>query len=336
MKGNPTPPNTTALTGEFSTYLRLVRGLSDNTANAYIVDVGHFADYMKEHGKGICEAEPDDFQGFLFILHEMGISPRSQARILSGLRGFFRFLREEGYVEGDPLAIIESPRLGRHLPEVLSLQEINAMAAAIDPDKPESLRNRTILELLYGSGLRVSEMTEARLSHLNLDEGWLLIRGKGDRQRMVPLSPVCTALLGEWIAQRSRMTPKPDSRDHIFLNRRGGKLSRVMAFYIIRDLAAAAGITKKVSPHTLRHSFATHLLEGGAGLRVIQELLGHESIATTEIYLHLDRKRLREELMAHHPLYAGRKAGDAGEEDVGDRSEKKEETGNEDNAPDND
>ena len=226
--------------------------------------------------------------------------------MIAGMRAFFKFMKMEGYISDDPSELIESPQLGKHLPDVLSIEEIDAMIAAIPPDKEESTRNHAIIETLYGSGLRVSELTAARLSRLSLDDALLIVEGKGSKQRMVPMSPTSVALIREYLPQRNRLNIKKEGNDIIFLNRRGAPLSRVMVFYIIRDLAAAAGIAKTVSPHTLRHSFATHLLEGGANLRAIQEMLGHESIATTELYLHLDRSRLRRELLEHHPHYKNR------------------------------
>ncbi|MDE6632852.1 MAG: tyrosine-type recombinase/integrase, partial [Muribaculaceae bacterium] len=236
-------------------------------------------------------------------LRDLGIGPRSQARILSGIKSYYKFLKLSGIMDTNPTDLLESPRLGRHLPEVLSTEEIDMMIDQIPSDKEESLRNHAIIETLYGSGLRVSELTDARLSRLSFDDGCMIVEGKGSKQRIVPISPVAMDLIKEYLPQRSRLNIKRDSQDIIFLNRRGGKMSRVMVFYIIRDLAASAGILKTVSPHTLRHSFATHLLEGGASLRVIQELLGHESLETTEIYVHLDRSRLRKELLTHHPHY---------------------------------
>lgn len=222
------------------------------------------------------------------------------------MRSFFKFMKMEGYIEADPSELIESPRLGKHLPDVLSIEEIDAMIAAIPSDKEESLRNNAIVETLYGSGLRVSELVEARISRMSLDDALLIVEGKGSKQRIVPMSPASVSLIRDYLPQRSRLKIKKEGEDIIFLNRRGAPLTRVMVFYIIRDLAAAAGIQKTVSPHTLRHSFATHLLEGGANLRAIQEMLGHESIATTELYLHLDRSRLRRELLEHHPHYKSR------------------------------
>lgn len=288
---------------EFESYLTLERGMSDNTRQAYLSDVCHLLEFFDEKGINPTESEEEHLHEFLSTLHDIGIGPRSQARMLSGIRCYFKFLKLSGHIENNPTDLLESPRLGRHLPDVLSTEEIDMMIGQIPDDKDESLRNHAIIETLYGSGLRVSELIDARLSRLNMDEGFLIVEGKGSKQRIVPISPTSLDLIKQYLPQRSLLNIKADSMDIIFLNRRGGKMSRVMVFYIIRDLAAAAGILKKVSPHTLRHSFATHLLEGGASLRVIQELLGHESLETTEIYVHLDRSHLRRELLSHHPHY---------------------------------
>lgn len=288
---------------EYEAYLTLERGMSDNTRMAYVSDVCHLLEFLDEKGINPTEASEQDFHEFVCTLRDMGIGPRSQARILSGIRSYYNFLKLSDVIEKNPTDLLESPRLGRHLPEVLSVEEIDMMIDRIPADKDESLRNHAIIETLYGSGLRVSELTDARLTRLNMDDGFLIVEGKGSKQRIVPVSPTAMDLIRDYIKQRACMNIKPDASDIIFLNRRGGKMSRVMVFYIIRDLAAAAGIVKPVSPHTLRHSFATHLLEGGASLRVIQELLGHESLETTEIYVHLDRSRLRSELLSHHPHY---------------------------------
>lgn len=288
---------------EYESYLSLERGMSGNTCEAYVSDVCHLLEYLEEEGINPSEVSESDLHGFICTLRDLGIGARSQARILSGIRSYYKFLKLAGIIENNPTDLLESPRLGRHLPEVLSTEEIDMMIEQIPSDKDESLRNHAIIETLYGSGLRVSELTDARLSRLSFDDGCLIVEGKGSKQRIVPVSPVAIDLIQEYLPQRARLNIKPDSQDIIFLNRRGGKMSRIMVFYIIRDLAAAAGILKTVSPHTLRHSFATHLLEGGASLRVIQELLGHESLETTEIYVHLDRSRLRKELLSHHPHY---------------------------------
>ncbi|MDE7350338.1 MAG: tyrosine recombinase XerD [Muribaculaceae bacterium] len=288
---------------DFEAYLALERGMSGNTCEAYVSDVCHLLEYLEDEGINPAETTEKDLHGFICTLRDIGIGPRSQARILSGIRSYFKFLKLSGVIENNPTDLLESPRLGRHLPEVLSTAEIDMMIDQIPDDKEESLRNHAIIETLYGSGLRVSELIDARLSRLSFDDGCMIVEGKGSKQRIVPVSPVAMDLIKDYLPQRARLNIKSDSQDIIFLNRRGGKMSRVMVFYIIRDLAAAAGILKTVSPHTLRHSFATHLLEGGASLRVIQELLGHESLETTEIYVHLDRSRLRKELLSHHPHY---------------------------------
>ena len=288
---------------DFKTYLGLERGLSANTSENYAVDVAHLMTFAEAHSLSLDEIKESDLHLLLASLRDMGIQPRSQARLISGIRAFFKFLRIEGYIDSDPTSLIEFPYLGRTLPDVLSVEEIDAMIASIDYDKNEALRNETIIETLYGSGLRVSELTGLRISRLYLDEGYMRIEGKGNKQRLVPLSPRAMTLISEYLEQRVSQPIKPGNEDILFLNRRGASMTRVMVFYVVRDLAAKAGIEKTVSPHTLRHSFATHLLEGGANLRAIQEMLGHESIATTEIYVHLDRSRLRTELLQHHPHY---------------------------------
>ncbi|HBY17477.1 MAG: site-specific tyrosine recombinase XerD [Muribaculaceae bacterium] len=298
------PLNTTErLLSDFSNFLLLERGLSGNTLESYHTDVIHLLEFLEERELSLTDVDTDALHQFLCTLRDLGISPRSQARMLSGIRAFFRFLRLEGYTDTDPCELLEAPRFGRTLPDILSVEDIDSMIAALDPEKDETPRNHAIIETLYGSGLRVSELVELRMSRVNLDEGYVIITGKGNKQRLVPLSPESIRLIREYLPIRERLKIKPDSSDILFLNRRGGMMTRVMVFYVIRDSAAAAGIIKRVSPHTLRHSFATHLLEGGANLRAIQEMLGHESISTTEIYIHLDRSRLRSELMEHHPHY---------------------------------
>ena len=298
------PLNTTErLLSDFSNFLLLERGLSGNTLESYHTDVIHLLEFLEERELSLTDVDTDALHQFLCTLRDLGISPRSQARMLSGIRAFFRFLRLEGYTDTDPCELLEAPRFGRTLPDILSVEDIDSMIAALDPGKDETPRNHAIIGTLYGSGLRVSELVELRMSRVNLDEGDVIITGKGNKQRLVPLSPESIRLIREYLPIRERLKIKPDSSDILFLNRRGGMMTRVMVFYVIRDSAAAAGIIKRVSPHTLRHSFATHLLEGGANLRAIQEMLGHESISTTEIYIHLDRSRLRSELMEHHPHY---------------------------------
>ncbi len=298
-----------ALFSDFGDYLRLERGLASNTIEAYASDLAHLGFYLESNGIAIESLTPDDIHNFMASLRDIGIGARSQARLLSAVKAFCRYLLAEEVIETDPAANIETPKLDRTLPDVLSVEDIDAMENAIDPDSNEGLRNLAIIELLYGSGLRVSELCDVRISRMNLDEGWLLVEGKGSKERMVPLSPRSVSLIRQWLAERSAMTPKKGDGDILFLNRRGGRLSRVMIFYIVRDLAERAGLGKKVSPHTLRHSFATHLLEGGASLRAIQEMLGHESLSTTEIYVHLDRSRLRTELLRCHPHFRERVQG---------------------------
>ena len=283
-------------------YLRLAKGLSENTAVSYGEDVDKLTRYLADAGIAVDHATAADIEGFVAALHDLGVGPRSQARIISGVKSFYRYLKPEGYITDIPTALLEPPQLGRHLPEVLSVAEIDDMIACIDMSAPEGLRNRAIIETLYGCGLRVSELVGLKLSHIYRDEECVLVEGKGSKQRMVPISPVALRLIDDYIAQvRSHQVVKRGCDDVVFLNRRGGQLSRVMVFYIVKQLCELAGIRKTVSPHTLRHSFATHLLEGGANLRAIQQMLGHESIATTEIYVHIDRTLLRKEILAHHP-----------------------------------
>lgn len=302
----PLPPADCLIRG-FGAYLTLERGLSSNTTEAYSRDASLLLWFLAEENIGPVSACAEDLHRFLCSLHDLGIGASSQARIIAGIRSFYKYLRLEGYVADSPAELLELPARSRTLPEVLGVAEIDSMISAIDPDSENALRNRAIIEILYGSGLRVSELTGLRASRIHTDQEYALVEGKGSKTRIVPLSPVASSLIDSWLDVRGRMKIRPSDSDILFLNRRGAAMTRVMIFYIVRDLAVAAGIKKKVSPHTLRHSFATHLLEGGANLRVIQELLGHESIATTEIYLHMDRRRLRTELLAHHPHYRNSK-----------------------------
>lgn len=297
MRPVPDQPRLMAL---YDSYLRLERGLSDNTRQSYSTDLRHLLTFLDDCNVAVNEATQADLDAFAASLRDLGISPRSQARVISGMKSFFHFLLLEHYIDADPTLLIPAPNIGQHLPEVLTVEEIDAMVAAIDLSKPEAQRNRAIIETLYGSGLRVSELVDMTLNRVFLDEGYLIVEGKGNKQRMVPLSAVAVDEIREYLTT-GRLRVKPSNEHYLFLNRRGARLTRVMIFYIVRSLAEAAGIKKTISPHTLRHSFATHLLEGGASLRAIQMMLGHESIATTEIYLHLDSTRLREEIMLHHP-----------------------------------
>ncbi|MDO4971265.1 MAG: site-specific tyrosine recombinase XerD [Bacteroidales bacterium] len=286
----------------FSVYLTVEKGLSVNTAEAYGDDVGKLVAYLQSEGVAVEQVTLENLNNFLCTLRDVGIGPRSQARIISGIKSFYKFLKMEGYVDKNPTRMLESPKIGRHLPEVLSLEEIDAMIACIDMGKAEGQRNRAIIETLYGCGLRVSELVGLRISQVYFDEEYVIVEGKGDKQRLVPISQEALEQISLYMEQtRSHQVAKRGCDDILFLNRRGGALSRVMVFYIIKELCELAGIRKTVSPHTLRHSFATHLLEGGANLRAIQQMLGHESITTTEIYVHIDRSRLREEILQHHP-----------------------------------
>lgn len=288
---------------DFQAYLMVERALSGNTLEAYGRDVRQMVVYMEGAGTGPLTCGTDDLEEYVCALHDTGVSARTRARVLSSLRSFFRFLRLEGRRADDPTELLHSPTLTQNIPDVLTVEEVDALIGAIDLSKPEGPRNRAILETLYGSGLRVSELTELRISNLYTEQEYVLVEGKGSKQRLVPLSPVALGEITDYLEARARGPIKPGEEDILFLNRRGRRLSRVMVFYIIRDAAALAGIAKTVSPHTLRHSFATHLLEGGANLRAIQEMLGHESISTTERYVHIDRSRVRAELLAHHPHF---------------------------------
>lgn len=289
------------LLDEYQAYLMLEKGLSENTRVCYYTDVCKLMSYLGDTATRLHDVTLAVLQSFAADLHDLGISPRSQARIISGVKSFFKFLRMEGYMEINPTALLEAPRIGRRLPEVLSIEEIDAMIAAIDMSAAEGQRNRAIIETLYGCGLRVSELTGLELSKVFLDEEYIVVKGKGGKERLVPMSPAAVAEIRCYMEDRARLDIKPGEDHILFLNRRGRRLTRVMIFYIIKRLAEQAGIRKEISPHTLRHSFATHLLEGGANLRAIQQMLGHESISTTEIYIHIDRSRLREEILRYHP-----------------------------------
>lgn len=284
-------------------FLSLERGLSRNTHIAYESDVRKLCDALDiKDESGIAAVTPDTLQSFMADLHDLGISARSQARMVSALKSFFHYLMMERVIDENPTILLESPRIGRKLPDVLSVEEIDAMIAAADCSTPEGFRNSVIIETLYSCGLRVSELCNLQINDINFENQFLIVTGKGSKQRMVPISDSAVDLILKYINDyRCDVKVKSGEEGVVFLNRRGSRLSRVMVFYIIRDLAELAGIKKTVSPHTLRHSFATHLLEGGANLRAIQQMLGHESIATTEIYLHMDNTRLREEIIMHHP-----------------------------------
>ena len=285
----------------YQRYLKLERNFTANTVDAYMRDLQKLVDYLRAEGIDPVEVKLEDLQHFAASLHDIGISPRSQCRILSGVRAFYRFLFVDGWVDSDPSELLESPQIGEHLPEVLSTEEVDILEKAIDLSKWEGHRNKAIIEVLFSCGLRVSELVNLKLSNLYLDEEFLRVEGKGRKERLVPISPRAIKELGYWFDDRCRMDIKPGEEDYVFLNRRGAHLTRTMILIMIKRLAEEAGIHKTLSPHTLRHSFATALLEGGADLRAIQAMLGHESIGTTEIYTHIDTHTLREEILNHHP-----------------------------------
>lgn len=286
---------------EYHRYLKLEKGLSDNSVKAYELDLQRLQAYMDTHHIDIVHASFDDLQAFIFDTFKQITSVRTQARLIAGIHSFYRFLLYHNYIEQDPSELLETPKKELHLPDVLSLEEIDRMVAQIDMSKSESHRNRAIIEMLYGSGLRVSELVNLRLSDIYLTEGYMRITGKGSKQRLVPISSVATEWFTYWLEDRSKLDIKPQAKDIAFLNRYGRQLTRAMIFTIIKTLAHQAGIQKTISPHTLRHSFATHLLQNGADLRIIQQLLGHESITTTEIYTHVNIIDLREAILKYHP-----------------------------------
>lgn len=290
-----------ALMKAYNRYLRLQRGFSPNTLEAYQRDVKKLTDYLDGEGIRLTDVTLEHLQSFAASLHDLGIGAKSQCRILSGVRSFCNFMVRDGRIEDDPSELLESPQTGKHLPEVLSIEEVDMLEAAIDCTKWEGQRNRAMIEMLFSCGLRVSELVTLKLSDLYLDERFIRVLGKGNKERLVPISPRAIDELYMWFDQRNAMKIKPGEEDYVFLNRRGAHLTRTMVLIFIKDYARDAGIRKTISPHTLRHSFATSLLEGGADLRAIQAMLGHESIGTTEIYTHVSTKTLREEILQHHP-----------------------------------
>ena len=296
---------------KYKLYLKLEKALSANTVHAYVADVVKLFQFLADEGIHPFDVALEDLETFSANLRDLGIQPRSQARILSGIRSFYHFLVMDDYLQADPSELLESPQLGLHLPEVLSIEEIDNLIEAIDLSKDEGQRNRTILETLYSCGLRVSELCNLKLSDLYLTEGFIKVEGKGSKQRLVPISPRAIRELQLYFIDRNLTTIKPGYEDFVFISKRGKNISRITVFHFIKELAEAIGLQKKISPHTFRHSFATHLLEGGANLRAIQSMLGHESIGTTEIYTHMDTHRLRSEIIEHHPrnkLFRGKSA----------------------------
>ena len=282
-------------------YLKLERNLSQNTIEAYRNDLRWLLAYVNYHGLKVETVKLEDLDNFSASLHDQRITPRSQARILSGVRSFFKFLLLDGFIDADPTELLVSPHVRNALPDVLSTVEVDRLEASIDLSKWEGQRNRAIIEVLFSCGLRVSELVNLKLSNLYVEEKFVRVTGKGDKERLVPISSRALDELNAWFADRNAMRIKPGEEDYVFLNRRGAHLTRTMILIMIKRQAVAAGITKTISPHTLRHSFATALLEGGADLIAIQAMMGHEDIATTEIYTHIDTSSLREEITKHHP-----------------------------------
>lgn len=291
---------------EFKSYLQLEKSLAGNSIQAYLHDMEKLAEFMQLRFPGISpeNVESSHLESFIVFLNEIGLNDRSQARIISGIRAFYTFLIMDDLIDADPSQLLDLPKLRRVLPETLSIAEINAILQSADMSKPEGVRNRAILETLYSCGLRVSELTELKISELYLDVEFIKVTGKGNKERLVPIGHSAITCIKSYMEHTRVAIPvQKGFEDHVFLNRRGKKLTRVYIFLMIKEYAALAGIRKKISPHTFRHSFATHLIEGGAGLRAVQEMLGHESITTTEIYTHLDREFLRDTLIQFHPRF---------------------------------
>lgn len=286
---------------KYKTYLRLEKSLARNSVDAYLSDLDKLCSFIETENLTFTELTYANLQQFIAQLHDIGIHPRSQARIISGIKSFYRFLFLDDYITIDPTELLESPKIGLKLPEVLTVNEINNILDTIDLSLPEGQRNRAMLEVLYSCGLRVTELTTLRYSDVYFEEGFIKVEGKGSKQRLVPISDTAIKEIKNYLFNRNTIVVKKGFEDTLFLSRRGTALSRIMVFHIIKQQTEMAGINKNVSPHTFRHSFATHLLEGGANLRAIQEMLGHEKITTTEIYTHIDREFLRKEILEHHP-----------------------------------
>lgn len=287
--------------GKYKTWLRLEKSLSANSIEAYLTDLDKLTRFIESEGKDYTDITYQDLQQFVAQLRDIGIHPRSQARIISGIKSFYRFMLLDEYITVDPTELLESPKIGLKLPEVLTVNEINDILDSIDLSLPEGQRNRAMLEVLYSCGLRVSELTSLRYSDVYFDEGFIKVEGKGSKQRLVPISDTAIREIKNYLLDRNLVAVKKGYEDILFLSRRGTGLSRIMVFHVIKQQTEMAGVKKNVSPHTFRHSFATHLLEGGANLRAIQDMLGHEKITTTEIYTHIDREFLRKEILEHHP-----------------------------------
>lgn len=290
-----------SLISKYKSYLLLEKALSPNSIEAYLDDLRKLLQYFETENLKLQQITLEDLQQFVTQLYDMGINARSVARILSGVRSFFNFLILDGYIQNDPTELLETPKIGLKLPVVLSLQEIENIISIIDLSTKEGQRNRAIIEVLYSCGLRISELTNLKFSDLFLNDGFIRVEGKGSKQRLVPISPTAIKEIDNYLLDRKHIDVKKGSEDIVFLSKRGTAISRIMVFHFIKQYAELAGINKNISPHTFRHSFATHLLEGGANIRAIQQMLGHEKITTTEIYTHMDREYLRQEIIEHHP-----------------------------------
>ncbi|MBQ9340448.1 MAG: site-specific tyrosine recombinase XerD [Paludibacteraceae bacterium] len=286
---------------DYHTFLKLEKSLSDNSVKAYEQDINKLFEWCAQRDVNPVDASLDDLQAFLYDNYKTQTNKRSQARLVSGLHSFYKFLLYTHRIEQDPSELLQTPKPDAYLPSVLTVEEIDSIVSSIDLSTPEGHRNRAIIEMLYGSGLRVSELIELKRSNINFSEGYMLVEGKGAKQRLVPLSPEAEKWFRYWEEDRCHLEVKQGEEDYAFLNRRGHRLSRQMVFIMLQKLCQEAGITKPVSPHTLRHSFATHLLQNGADLRIIQQLLGHENITTTEIYTHINIHNLRDAVLRYHP-----------------------------------
>ncbi len=291
-----------SLLNEYHFYLKMEKSLSDNSIEAYECDLKKLADYLNDARIPLEEAKEEHLRDFVIEIADIGINERSQARLISGIKSFYKFLIYKDKISVDPTELLESPKIGLRLPAVLTVEEIDQIISVIDYSKPDGHRNRAVIEVLYGSGLRVSELLNLKISNIYMDEGYMLVEGKGNKQRLVPISEESKKQINLWKQQRSYLTIVKGNEDFLFLNQRGSRLSRMAIFSMVKMLAEQAGVKKNISPHTFRHSFATHLLENGANLRAIQQLLGHESITTTELYTHIDVRYLRQTILQYHPM----------------------------------
>lgn len=293
--------NKDSIVTKYKNYLLLERSLSPNSIEAYTEDMSKLLRFIDNERLSIRDLTLDHLQQFVAQLYDLGINPRSVSRIISGIKSFFNFLLIDGYIDKDPSELLETPKIGLKLPTILTLEEIESIFKIIDHSSREGQRNRAMLEILYGCGLRISELTNLKFSDLFLNDGYIKVEGKGSKQRLVPISLIAIKELEKYMVYRNLLNVKKGSEDIVFLSNRGTPISRIMVFHFIKQYALQAQIKKNISPHTFRHSFATHLLEGGANIRAIQLMLGHEKITTTEIYIHMDREYLRQEIIEHHP-----------------------------------